>query len=289
MTTYNTPTIRAMAALLEQPATLGFQSLVTLKGGVQESPVFIVHGLGGSAMEFFQLTTHIQSRRPIYGLQSKGIDGAAEPFVRVEDMAQFYLHAMKERQPRGPYFLMGYSFGGLVALEMAQRLSESGEKVALLAMLDTYPHPRHLRLRQRARLAFHTAKFRVSAVMQLPRRDALSYIARRSRRLLHISQDHNRTLVRPLIGVPLTPQMLRIRDSDYRAWTNYQPRFYRGKINFVRAQIRTEFPDDPVEVWADLARDLEVETVPGDHHGILSTYCKELAAVISGYLRQASC
>ena len=60
--------------------------------------------------------------------------------------------AIGKLQPRGPYVLVGYSLGGLVVLEMAQRLSANGEKVALLAMLDAYPQFRYLSLGQRLRL-----------------------------------------------------------------------------------------------------------------------------------------
>ncbi len=98
-------------------------------------------------MDFFQLVKYIQTQRPIYGMQAKGTDGVDEPFDRIEDLAQFYLDAIRKLQPHGPYFLIGYSLGGLVMLEMAQRLIKTGENVALLAMLESYPHPRFLSLK----------------------------------------------------------------------------------------------------------------------------------------------
>ena len=287
-TIYHAPTIRAMTALLEQPTTPRFSPLVMLKAGSKEPPVFIAHGLGGSVLELFQLIANIESRHPMYGLESRGSDGVSGQFTRVEDMAQFYIDAIRDLQPRGPYLLIGYSFGGLVALEIAQRLSETGEKVALLAMLDTYPHVRYLPLRQRVRLALQRTKFRALSLMQLPRRAAFPNIVERLSRTLHISRDRTGAPVPALIGESLTPPTQRLRDTDYRAWTSYRPRFYRGKIKFVRAQKCTEFPDDPTEVWADLAAEFEVETVPGDHRGILSMHSEDLAAVLSGYLREAS-
>src|SRR5208283_362006 len=155
---YQAPTIAALAALLEQPTTPRFPPLVLLKAGTEEPPVFFAHGLGGSAMDFFQPVKHIQSGHPIYGMQARGIDGVDEPFERIEDMAQFHLDAIKELQPHGPYLLIGYSLGGLVTLEMAQRLSARGEKIALLAMLDAYPHISHLPLGQRLRIRARRAR-----------------------------------------------------------------------------------------------------------------------------------
>ena len=126
VTIYQAPTIAALAALLEQPTTPRFPTLVLLKPGTEKPPVFVAHGLGGSVMDFFQPVKHIETDHPIYGMQARGIDGLDEPLARIEDMAEFYLHAIRKMQPRGPYVLAGYSLGGLVALEMAQQQKRAG-------------------------------------------------------------------------------------------------------------------------------------------------------------------
>src|SRR5438132_10198969 len=149
---------------------------------------------------------HIQLRHPLYGMQAKSIDGVEEPFERIEDMAQFYLDAIKTLQPQGPYLLVGFSLGGLVTLEMAQRLSESGEKVALLAMLDSYPHISYLSPGQRLRLTTRLMARRLSAVMKLGIRGALSYVLRPSQRPSLIPADR----YRPPNGVLLSPAMRRV-------------------------------------------------------------------------------
>lgn len=265
VTIYQAPTIAALAALLEQPTTPRFPTLVLLKPGVENPPVFIAHGLGGSVMDFFQPIKHIATDHPIYGLQARGIDGQDEPLARIEDMAEFYVDAIRKLQPRGPYILVGYSLGGLVVLEMAQRLSASGEKVGLLAMLDAYPQFRYLSLGQRVRL-----------------------IARQGRRgLLSLGSLTGSAPYQPPAGVLLTPAMQRVRDSAYLALTRYRPRFYPGRIKFVRAEISSAFPDDAAAVWEPLAQIVEVETVPGDHLGIIATHFEDLASVLSRYLREA--
>src|SRR5271156_3255568 len=120
VTIYQARTIAALAALLEQPTTPRFPTLVLLKPGANKPPVFLAHGLGGSVIDFFQPVRQIETDHPIYGMQARGIDGLEEPLERIEDMADFYLDAIKKVQPRGPYILVGYSLGGLVVLEMAQ-------------------------------------------------------------------------------------------------------------------------------------------------------------------------
>jgi acetoacetyl-CoA synthetase len=267
VTIYQAPTIAALASLLEQPTAPRFPTLVQMKGGTKKPPVFLAHGLGGSVIDFFQPVKHLESEHPIYGLQAKGIDGVDEPLDRIEDMAQFYLDAIRQLQPRGPYILIGYSLGGLVMLEMAQRLLANGEKVALLAMLDAYPDARFLSVAQRIRLTARQVKQR----------------GLRGSRDLGGSASYQAPA-----GVSVSPAMQRVRDSAYLALARYQPRFYGGKINFVRAEISGPFPNDPVAVWGHLAEEFQVDTVPCDHLGIITTHFESLAAVLSRHLRGAS-
>lgn len=273
---YHAPTVGGLAAVLEQPTPPRVPPVVQLRAGTEEPPVFITHGLGGSVMDFFQVVRHMQTARPIYGMQTKGVDGVDEPFEQIEDMAQSYLDAIKEVQPQGPYLLIGYSLGGLVTLEIAQRLSKDGEKVALLAMLDAYPHISYLSTGQRLRLAMRQLKRRTSALMQ-------SSIAADGRPI--ISSDR----YRPPNGVLLSPTMQRVRDRAYVALTRYRPRFYSGKIRFVKAELSSDFPDDPAAIWAKLANEFEVDAVPGDHLGIMTTHYASLASVLSRYLKEALC
>jgi thioesterase domain-containing protein len=285
---YHAPTIAAMAALLDEPAMPRFPPLVLMKAGTEKPPVFITHGVGGSVMELFELVAHIRVRHPILGMQARGIDGVEEPFDRIEDMAQFQLDAIKELQPHGPYLLIGHSLGGLVTLEMAQRLSQNGEKVALLAMLDAYPHARYLSLGQRVRLLTRLVRHHASTAMRLPVRDAFSYVMGPGERRLRLSRSGS-GLDQSSIDASFAPAIERARARAYLALARYRPRFYAGKIRFVRAEISSEFPDDPAAVWANLADQFEVETVPGDHQGILTTHAESLASVVSRYVREACC
>jgi len=78
------------------------------------------------------------------------------------------------------------------------------------------------------------------------------------------------------------------RDTSYRALERYQPRFYPGKVNFVRAAIPTDFPAKPAAFWSNLSHEFELTTVPGDHIGIMTTHFESLAATISRFLREAT-
>jgi thioesterase domain-containing protein/acyl carrier protein len=259
---YQASTIAALAELLERPSAPRVPALVKLKPGTSDPPVFITHGLGGTVMDFFQVLKHIRTPRAIHGMQAQGIDGVEEPFDSIEDMARYSLEAVRTIQPHGPYLFIGYSLGGLVTLEMAQQLTAEGEKVALLAMLDSYPHISRLSARQRTRLTMQLIRYRVS---------------RKVSSNGSTSGNDGR----------LSPTMQRFRENARVALERYQPRFYTGTIRFVRAADPTDFPSDPAAVWGHLANEFLVESVPGDHLGIMTTHYEELANVLSRYLKEA--
>ena len=263
LTIYHAPTIAALATLLENSSPFRLLPLVPLRSRTEAPPVFITHGLGATVMDFFGLVQHIETRHPIYGMQARGTDGAEEPLGRIEDMADYFLNAIREVQPRGPYILIGYSLGGLVALEMAQRLLARGEEIALLALLESYPHRSYLPFGSRARLHARLLRHHLS--------NAVRGKIRR----------------RPSIRETLSPAMQRVHDSSYLALTRYRPRPYPGRVQFVRAAVSLDFPDDPRAAWAGRINDMEVETVPGDHQEIITAHFKELAAVLSRYLSAA--
>jgi acetoacetyl-CoA synthetase len=270
---YQTPTIAALANVLEQSAVPRLPPLVQLRPGTDQSPVFIAHGLGGSAMDFFQPVRFLKTLRPVYGMQAKGFEGAEEPLDRIEDMAEYFLKAVRKIQPRGPYFLVGFSLGGLITMEMAQRLLESGEKIALLAMLDAYPHRNFLSAGQRARLTALQTGRRVSKLFQ---------------GIAPPPNQNDGEKIEPEVSVTTTTAMLRVRECAYLALERYRPRFYNGKIKFAKAAISYEFPDDPASVWSPLAAQFEMETVPGDHLAIITTHYENLAAVLTRFLQDAS-
>ena len=285
---YNAPTISALAAELERPSTSRFPPLFLLRQGVG-TPAFIAHGLGGSVIDFYRLVTHIQSERPIYGLQARGIDGLDEPFETIGDMAQYHLDAIKQIQPHGPYTLVGYSLGGLVSLEMAHRLIAAGEQVALLAMLDAYPFRKYLSLTQRLRLSVRLALKRISIAIGIsaPKKDAYSASPAALRAQMSAGRRASALSTSPA-AASMTPAMQRAAEIAKDALKRYRPRYYSGKIKFIRAEIVTDFPANPVAVWAELAKQFESETVPGDHLGMIATYPGELASVITRYLAEAN-
>ncbi|MCW2248520.1 amino acid adenylation domain-containing protein [Azospirillum fermentarium] len=131
------PTIRELAQALGGPAT-AFSPLVPIQTEGAAAPFFCVPGTGGTVLYLRALALELKAHgRPFYGLQAAGLDGAAPPLERIEDIAAQNVAALKTVQPHGPYLLGGHSFGSWVAFEMARQLLAAGETVAGVAVLDT--------------------------------------------------------------------------------------------------------------------------------------------------------
>jgi thioesterase domain-containing protein len=275
---YRAPTIAALAALLSQEGPITVPPLLLLNATTQGPPLFIAHGLGDTVMGFSELVRRMRVAHPIYGMQARGVDGLTEPFDNIEDMAQYHLEAIQRLQPRGPYFLTGYSLGGLIALEIAQRLSKNGEKIGLLAMLDSYPDRHHLSLAQRARLDWRLAKQRITSFMRVDER-------RRRNAVAKVISPYARNQVESLRSIARA--MYQVKDEQYRALRNYRPRFYEGKVKFVKAAINPYHPEDPVAVWGHLIRQFELATVPGEHVEMLTTQVGCVASLLERYVEQA--
>jgi acetoacetyl-CoA synthetase len=289
LTIYQAPTIASLASVLEQSSPVRVLPLLRLKEGNAAPPVFITHGIGSSVMDFFELVRHIDTPHPIFGMQAPGMDGVAEPLDRIEDMAQFFLDAIKTMQPRGPYLLIGYSLGGLITLEMARRLDESGEKVALLALLETYPHRQYLPVGPRLQLSSRLVRHHASAMMKLPARGVVPYIFGGSEQRWKALQDVGESEGNSPSSLELsTPATRRVTEKAYAALASYRPRAYAGRTRFAKAAVSLRFPENAAAVWADLLPRLEVEIVPGTHQGIITREFKSLGSVLSRYLNEAS-
>ncbi|RKH35770.1 amino acid adenylation domain-containing protein [Corallococcus praedator] len=138
-------TVEHLARLLaRQDVSQGTPNLMRLDAGdAHLRPLFLVHGGGGGVLGYTELVRQLGSHRPVHGLYASGLEGGALPPSSVEALARDYLAQLRTVQPRGPYLLGGWSFGGLVALEMARQLQAVGEPVEMLALLDsTVPTPK---------------------------------------------------------------------------------------------------------------------------------------------------
>ncbi|WP_165438742.1 non-ribosomal peptide synthetase [Albibacterium indicum] len=137
---FERPTIEKLASVIDgNPEKVRWNSLVTIKSTGSKTPIYLVHGGGLNVLTFEPLAKYMDKNQPIYALQALGLDGRKEKLLyTMEDLAQHYISEILESNPTGPYILGGYSFGGLLAYEMARQLIAMGKKIEFIAILDTY-------------------------------------------------------------------------------------------------------------------------------------------------------
>ena len=260
-TIFRAPTIASLAAVLRTEGEDRFSCLVPALKGEGRS-LFIVHGLSGTVLELTNLLQGLRSGRPVSVLQAKGLDPAAKPHLSVEAMAAHYLDEVHAFQPNGPYSLCGFSFGGLVAYEMARRLVAEGETVELLALIDTDIYPRHISWAEwcaycRGRCSLLRRNF-VNSPWRALATEVKGIVNAMVLRLGLGPHWENPGLA----GAP--PLLRRVRRGCEQAFVDYRPRPYPGLVTYFRASERNPRMCDPLGVWQRLAR-LEVITLEGAH------------------------
>ncbi|WP_284285308.1 thioesterase domain-containing protein, partial [Marinibactrum halimedae] len=132
-------TIASLAKLMSSGDKLNtFEIVVPLQTKGQRRPIFAVPGVGGNVLSFQPLAKALEGKAHLYGLQAAGLDGKATPFSSVEETAHANIQAMRSVQSSGPYRLMGHSYGGVVAFEMARILIQEGQQIESLTLLDSF-------------------------------------------------------------------------------------------------------------------------------------------------------
>ena len=140
-TLFEAPTVAQLAPRLNAQSSpeSAFEQLLPLRSQGSLPPLFCAHPAGGLSWNYAGLMRELDAQRPIYGLQAPGVAHDVPYAASIEEMAEDYVNAIRQIQPQGPYHLLGWSFGGVVAYAMACRLQQMGERVALLGIMDSYP------------------------------------------------------------------------------------------------------------------------------------------------------
>jgi amino acid adenylation domain-containing protein len=132
-------TVEKLSKQLElDDQSISWDLLVPVKPTGNKPPIFIVNGLDMNVLFFNNIARNMDPDQPVYGFQPRGLNGVDEPFETLEDMAAEYIAALLKKDFGDTYALAGYSYGGIVAFEMARQLQAMGKQVKMLAMFDTY-------------------------------------------------------------------------------------------------------------------------------------------------------
>lgn len=137
---FHAPTVAELAEMIRSDDTRppSYDLLVPLQAGGGNPPLFCVHPAGGQVMGYKSLASLLGRDRPVYALQSRALRDANTEFDNLEAMAQKYAEAVMAQQRTGPYYLLGWSMGGVIAVSIAKDLEHQGQNVALVGLVDSY-------------------------------------------------------------------------------------------------------------------------------------------------------
>ncbi|MGZ6525496.1 MAG: alpha/beta fold hydrolase, partial [Tumebacillaceae bacterium] len=243
--------------------------LVPLNNASTGTPLFLVHPVGGVAHIYSDLA-HELSDRPIYALQSRGVADNNEPLEYVEDMATLYVEAIRTVQSEGPYLLGGWSFGGLVALEMAQQLKKQGQEVEFLALLDTPAQHigGHEPTKESKLLHTFASELIQRFGIDMPNLQELTETLDTEAFLHKLLDRAKRTQAfPPHIGIEQLRRFFTILHANDTANCRYETDYYAGTLSMFRAVEDPIMGDKPLTFgWDGLADAVNVRIVPGGHH-----------------------
>lgn len=264
--------------------------LVELQSDRGKTRVFFFPGGGGGEPEFFvyaKLARHVGTAYCFYGLRARGADGKSDPHRGVEEMAADYVEAIRTVQPHGPYFLVGECFGGVAAHEAARQLQAEGEKIALLALMDTQRPTKRIYLDYRVRrlynhyiqaIPFHWKKW-----LALEYREKIPYLFEKvtrarshSLQLMESKRGRAQAVLEVNTDKGIVDHLDRIRDRYRRVLRWHNPKLYDGQVHvLVNEEYYTR---DRTLGWGKLAlKGLEIHKLPGNHHTYIREHVKDTA------------
>ncbi|MEC4813297.1 MAG: amino acid adenylation domain-containing protein [Scytonema sp. PMC 1069.18] len=274
-----------------------WSSLVAIQPHGSKPPMFFIHPVGGEVLCYRDLAMHMGAEQPVYGLQPQGLDGKQAPLTRIEDMAALYIKEIQTIQPNGPYYLGGYSLGGVIAFEMAQQLHQQGEQVGLLAMIDSCRPGFYKRIPLYKRSLLHLSNILQQGPNYLVEK-AVSWtrwinnnLTKRFRRYLNVNQ-YLSDVVKHLSE---TDEHLNIMDTNEKALSEYNFCVYPHRLTLLRTDDENRDDEatgvvyDPQFGWGEVVSGgVDVHYVPGSHTTLLSKpYVQTLAETLKDCLEKS--
>ncbi len=213
------PTVAGLATLLrsEDPPPRPLAA-VEIQPGAERPTLFFAPCIHGNLMTIRALASRLDPDQPIFALKPLGVDGVERPHATIEEIIDHYIEQVREVQPQGPYLLCGYSLGGIIAHQMAQRFTDEGEQIPLLILIDA-PACGRPEVVHRAVEGWKLARRRLQVAAA-------------------------RALRRAAPELPVNAEMI---DTHRRAFNAFTAKPYIGPTVLVRAMT----PPHPVKRWLD--------------------------------------
>ncbi|HEV2678966.1 MAG TPA: amino acid adenylation domain-containing protein, partial [Rhodanobacter sp.] len=283
---FEAPTVATLAARFTDPDHR--PSLLPLRASGTQSPLFCVPPGGNLAWTYAGLISHIDADCPIYGLHAPDLQHADGQELMLDEVIDRHIADIRKMQPNGPYRLMGWSLGGLIAHMIATRLQQADEEVSLLAMIDAYPRGTDLskvqpdaaqqaELQRLGHIVFKEILFNfgVASVSESHAESDPLHVLETLHVEGQLSDSDKQTITRML-------QSFRHGESLARA---FKPGIFHGDVMFFRAtEVIEALQTPPISVWSPYIEGrLDIHDIPTNHFNMLN---KEFRASIGRVLSQ---
>ncbi|MFO0150550.1 MAG: non-ribosomal peptide synthetase, partial [Microcystis sp.] len=288
-------TIASLAKLLAQETTQPASSpLIAIQSQGNKTPFFAVHPIGGNVLCYADLARNLGTKQPFYGLQSLGLSELEKTVASIEEMAMIYIEAIQTVQASGPYYLGGWSMGGVIAFEIAQQLLTQGQEVALLALIDSYS-PSLLNSVNREKHSANSLTEEFNEDINIAYsfiRDLASIfnqeISFSGSELAHFTSDElldkfitwsqETNLLPSDFGKQQIKNWFKVFQINHQALSSYSPKTYLGRSVFLGAE------DSSIKNpgWHQVINDLQSQWISGDHYGLIKN--PVLAEKLNSYL-----
>nr|WP_231873860.1 non-ribosomal peptide synthetase [Luteibacter rhizovicinus] len=291
---FSYPTLGALAAFVDSSKTSDLHpNLVPIRPSGKANPLFLIHAIGGGVQYAFDLAQHLDADQPVYALAATGLAEGETPYSSMAELATVYLDAIRQVQPSGPYYLAGWSLGGMIAYEIAHRLLSSGKAVHFVGMIDTSSPAMRARLLAehpitsdecRALLTWITDVNHVADARLHPAFGELMDLARQGDIDAMLAVCKREALIPSHLDAGQVARTLALYRASARAADDYRALPAKAPVTFFAAD-RGE-GDDLTLGWNDLlGKHLRVSRIGGSHLSIVRPpYIEKLARDIAGRL-----
>lgn len=280
-------TIEKLAELLVLDSEISWDSLVPIKPTGTKVPLYIIHGAGLNVLKFIDLSKHLDDDQPVFGIQGTGLNSNNAPYNSIEEIAEHYISSIIKSNPNGPYALAGYSFGGIIAFEMAKQLINQGKKVSVLAMLDSYVYPHYYYtspLRKKIESSIYQMNWRLFDLKLIfkSKKYLKSRFNGKKERLFHFYYNKIKK------NKHIDPEYIQ---DNFKVTEMVREKYHLTplpiEIDLFRAKSQAHYMHDTMYLgWKNIALNgISIHEVPGNHAEIFSPpFDKEAALILQNTL-----
>jgi acetoacetyl-CoA synthetase len=279
---FDSPSAAELAMMIRADDKSRFDRPIKMQAGVGQ-PLFVLPGLGGIGLDALALVRHLRFAGPVYFNPPQGLDGA-EPHQTLPEVVADHIAVIRAVQPRGPYWLLGYSWGGLVGLEIARCLREEGEDIAFIGMIDPVLNP--VDWTYAAWLQFIGTRVRLHVKAMRQAQSLLATVRYGGHLVVPVIDKvvrlfgFNRLWPLAQNADILPPPLAAIWSTESEIIKSYRVQYFSDPVTIFATRSGHAAECNPEKVWPHKIGQLDLQWVPGDH-GLSEASVRETAEAIS--------